>query len=515
MAQTQAEVFTGEFREVGDIVGTTLGPLGTTKLFIQEDGTVETTADGAEILDMVDTDDPAIALLESGLEQFRETTGDGIRTLIVVSEALVSQALELRSMGLHPRSIVDGYDRALSVAVDRLAESGPPLESVGLAPVVTSALTDVRDPRFREHLATQLVETVERIDADGTVRPTDITVVSRLGDPLSETELVEGVVLDQDPILETMPRRAGDAGIAVLSETVDVQTITETNGPLDPENVTLRCESYDEVAEVREWEQDSFERAVADATAAGCRVLITSRAVNDRVKTTLANEGVLAVQRVDETELKRTARAVGGTPIPRLADVSPETLGRGDVNVQRKAGEDMTIVRSGTDSDVYTLLCRSPDERSLESFERSVESALGALLAVTETGEGVVAGGGGAEIDAAKAVTRAARSVDDDRSLAMESFGEALRAVPARIAANAGMDTSGTIARLRNHAGGEARYGVDSEERTVRDVISERPVVDAASVKRRVWNASTELATQLIRVDDVLAARDLGEETDA
>jgi chaperonin GroEL (HSP60 family) len=498
------DTLTQPSRELGGAAAGTLGPLGTSALVVQQDGSVETTATVTELVELVRSDDPTLTVVERALDQHEATTGDGTCSLLVLAGRLLAEGAELAGDGLHPSSIAQGYAEAVETAVDRLAGASVPLSTAGRGRVVATALTSLRDPSMREQLATRLRDAAETMAGDSSFDPRDVTVVSRLGDPLSETELVRGAVLDQGPVLETMPRRV-EGGIALLTTTVDVETLGgETNARGDT-GITLRSGSFDQRAAVREWERESFEQAVADAAAAGCRVVITSRAVNDRVKTTLDRAGILAVQRVDEAALGRIARATGARPVPQLDAVGPETVGDGTVRVERKAGDDMVVIRSEAEKPVYTLFCRAPDERSLAAFERDVESALASLLAVTTTDDAVVPGGGAAEADAARAVRDYVTSVDDRRALAVEAFADALMALPGQLAANAGMDRVDAVSKLRAaHAAGDRQVGVDATARSVRNVVDREPIVDAERVRRRVWTAATELAVQLLRVDDVV-----------
>lgn len=508
MADDARSELTADVGTVCDVVQTTIGPFGANKLVISTDGTVTTTASGSVVLESLELDTPAVTLLRTAAGNFRDTHGDGSSSVVAIAGALLEEADRLADLGLHPTTIERGYREALDVSLERLDRSARPLDSVGVGAVARTALTGTRNPNSRA----QVSGYVERIaDALGDEFDADhIAVLSRLGGAESETELVEGVVVDRDPAVEGMPRTLNDAGVAVLTSTVDVATIGSATDRWEV-NLTLSPERFEDRTVIGEREREGFEKTLDAAVDAGCRVLVTGMAVGDQVERLLANRGVLALQRVDEADLPKIARATGATIVPGLDEVNNETLGRADVRVTRYAGRDVTSFESvGRDREsVYTLFCRAPDPRSVEGFERSVESALAVVTGARRTGT-VNPGGGAAETMGALAVREHARSVASKEALAIEAFGDALSVIPRTLARNAGVDGWRGVVRLRvAHGEGRDAVGIDCLYGEMRDVLREEPIVEPTALKRAVWEAATDVACRLVRIDAELPASDL------
>jgi chaperonin GroEL (HSP60 family) len=506
---------TADARTVCDIVRTTIGPFGANKLVVDTNGVVTTTASGSVVLDSLELDNPAVRILKSAASDFRETHGDGSSSVVAITGALLDEADRLADLGLQPTAIERGYREALDVALERAERSARPLESVGVGAVARTAMTGTRDPNSRAQIGGYVEQVADALgggfDADR------ITVVSRLGGSQSETELVEGVVLDRDPAVEGMPRTLDDAGVAVLTETIDVATIGSTTDRREA-SLSMGPEGFEERAAIGEREREEFEATLDAAIDAGCRVIVTGMAANDRVERTLANRGVLALQRVDEPDLSVVARATGATAVPGLEAVSEGTLGRANVGVTRHAGRDMTNVETvGSEREpVHTLFCRAPDPRSVDEFERAVESALAAATHARGTGR-VSPGGGATETAGALAAREHARSVAEGRSLAIEAFGDALTTVPRTLAVNAGMDGWRGVVRLRvAHDEGRDAVGIDCLAGGTRNVLAENedPIAEPTALKRAIWEAATELACRLIRIDAELPASDLSDDED-
>ena len=450
MAEHAAGEFLADTGTLASIVGTTIGPFGANKLIVRNNGDVTITASGSSILDQYDIENPAVALLRAGAAGFRSEHRDGSSTLVAITGALLQEGAELLEMGLHPTAVERGYRIALDVAREYVAERSYPDDEVGADALARTALTATRDPGLRNHLGREVGGIAESLwaESDGPFDAKNVKVVSRVGGSLAETELVRGVVLDKEPVLESMPRSV-DGGIALVASTIDLPHPGSATSRRSSINLTLAPRSFEERAAFDERERADFEAAIDRIVDAGCAFVATEAAVNDRVKRLLGNSGLLAVQRVDDDDVRRLARATGAEIVAEFDDVTADTLGEGTVEVRREAGRDMTFVETPTGEQTYTLFCRAPDPRSLDEFSASVESAVAAVATARRTGS-VVPGGGAVEMGASLAVREASRSVESRSQIAVEAAGRALTVVPRVLARTSGLDATDAVAQLRN-----------------------------------------------------------------
>ncbi|ELZ27940.1 HSP60 family chaperonin [Halogeometricum pallidum JCM 14848] len=496
---------------VCDLVGTTLGPFGTNKLVVESGGRVTATSSGTMLLDRLELDDPATTLLERATGDFRERHGDGATTLTLLTGALLREADALFERGLHPTTVARGYREALAVAVDRLESRARPLSVVGPDAVARTALTGTRNPMTRRRVSEAIADaaaTVSASDAPNGGRA-DLDVLARLGG-VGDTDLVPGVVLETPLVSDAMPRRLPDAGVALLSSTVDVPKLGGATESAD-RDLSLDADTFEERAAIGEYERDEFRRILSSAVASGCRFVATKGGVNDRVKTRLADAGVAAVDRVEDGEMERLVRSTGGRVVPSLAEVTPETMGAADVRVERLAGREFVYVE-GDGAPQFSLVCRAPDPRSVAAFEESAESAVAATFRALEDGR-VVPGGGATEVDLERAIRTAARGTAGREQLAMEGFAKALVTVPKRLAESAGLDGWSGVIRLRvAHDEGRSSAGVDALAGEIRDVLEGEVIAEPLGLKRDAVASATDLATQLLRVDERVPANDLSDE---
>jgi len=500
------DALVGEVKTICAVAETALGPFGANKLLVQPDGTVTATASTAELLNRLDVSDPGMTLLESATSGFNNRHQDGTGILVTLTGALLETAERLSDQGLHPAAIGRGYEAGRDVALSAIDSAARPLADFTPEAVARTALTSTRDPRVRQSMAQRVAAAVEQTAAQN-----NVTVVSRLGGSTAETELIDGTVVARGGVLDSMPRSPATDGIAVLSATVDVPHVGSQTGRVT-KRVIFEADSFEERREIAEMEADAFESQLDAAVEAGCGTVVTERAINERVQSALATRDILGVQRVDASELREVARATGATVVPTLAEVDETVLGTGSVEVQRVAGRDMTVVRSRAGEATHTLFCRAPDPRSVTAFENSVQAALSATATAVRDGR-VVPGGGAVEATAARAVSEAAHKIDGRHQLAAEAFGEALLTVPRALGQTAGLDGGETVVRLRAaQADGRDAVGIDALAGETADVLGADPILDPVSTKRAVVSAATDLAVQLLRIDERHPATDLGDD---
>jgi chaperonin GroEL (HSP60 family) len=496
-------------RTVCDRVRTTMGPFGSSKIIVERNGTVNTASTGLDVIEGIDVDNSYLTLLAEAATGFESEYTDGTSTLVALTGALLERAADLDADGVHPSTVARGYRDAFSVADTALDRYSRPASEVGLNAVARTALTGVRDPVAAEQVGESVAEAVRSLPSTegGTDSVDRVAVVGRTGGSFFETELVHGVVLDERPVVDNMPRALEDTRVALLSTTVDVPVVDRDRQESDRFAVTVG--SFEDRVAIEEFERESFNRTLERVFDMRCECILTERAINDRVKASLSSHGILGLQRVDSGALSLAGLATGSEVVSSLEHLDEDTLGTADVHMRRKAGRDMAFVESDAGETVRTLFCRSPDPRSIASFEHSAEAALAATDAA-KSSDSVVPGGGAVENSVSHDVARYARSVDDKHQLAVEAFADALTVIPRTLAENAGLDGTDALIDLQT-AFDEGRHavGVDAYAGTVSDRLSEDPVVDPTDLKRTVWGAATDLAVQLVRIDERLPATDL------
>lgn len=502
--------FLADVDRVCDLVGTTMGPFGTNKLVVESGGRVTTTDSSTLLFERLELDDPATTLLRQATTDFRDNSGDGATRVVLLTGALLSQADDLIDQGLHPSNIVRGYRSAFDIASDRLDACARPLSLVGINQIAKSALTGTRNPATRQHVSEAITSAVTNTTTNSSansVRP-NIDVIARVGS-VGDTELVDGVIIETPPASDAMPRRHRNAGVGLLSSTIDVPRFDEATDS-SGQSVSLDVDSFEKRADIGAYERDHFRQMLSAVLKAGCQFIATRGTVNDRVEMQVADAGITAIERVDDDVMQRLVRNTGGDVVPSINQVTTETMGAAKVRFERLAGREFVTVE-GTSKQEFTLLCRAPDPRTVSALKTSAESAISAVSQAL-TDEQIVPGGGATEIDLERAIREAARAIPSRKQLAMEGFARALTAVPRQLAISAGLDGLTSVLRLRvAHNERRSSVGVDALSGNIRDMLDADPIVEPRGLQSNILGAATDLAVQLIRIDGQLSASELGD----
>jgi thermosome len=488
-------------KAVAEAVRTTLGPRGMDKMLVSDAGDVVITNDGATILDEMDIEHPAAQMLVEVAESQEEAVGDGTTSAAVLAGQLLSEAEDFIDNDIHPTTIVEGFGEARNIALETLEELVLDIEpdDDALTKVATSAMTGKGTGGVTaEALAENIVQAVRQVEEDGTLHDEDIQIVTQAGESSSATELVEGVIIDEEPLREDMPRHLEDATIAIVD--ADLET-RETE--VDVEYNVQSADQLDTAIESEQRQLKAYAEALQDA---GVDVAFVTGDVADMTAGFLSNMGILAFDSPPSDDAKSLARTTGASRLATVEDIEAEDLGHIDsISVERFGEDELVFIEGGAETESVTLFVRAGTEHVLDELERAVQDGVDAVVAAVEKG-GVVPGAGCTEVKLADAIRSAAAGVEGRKQLAVEAYADALDALPRTIAENTGMDPIDALVDLR--AANESGRGgiISTEDRgRVEDPV-EHGVLDPTAVKREILQSATEAATMIVRIDDVISA---------
>jgi len=488
-------------KAVSEAVRTTLGPRGMDKMLVSDDGDVVITNDGATILDEMDIEQPAAQMLSDVAETQEDEVGDGTTTAAILAGELLSEAESLLDDDVHPTTIVEGYHQAAEFTQEAIEEgvTATDLDDEQLLQVAESSMTGkgTGDLPARD-LAQTVVDAVRHLDGERFDRD-NITVHTQVGASSSATDLVEGVIVDEDRASEEMPRSVADASIAVVEADLEV---AESN--VDAE---YQVSSVDQLNAALEAETEQL-REYADTLAdSGADVVFVEGDIDDRVGSFLVEHGLLVFEGVDSDTASDVCAATGASHVGSVDTLEADDLGHAEeVRVEKFGDDELVFIEGGEAADAVTIFARGGTEHVVDELERSLTDALDVVTAAIASG-GVVPGAGAIEIAAANHVREAAAGVEGRRQLAVEAFADALDVLPRTLAENTGMDPIDALVDLRGKHDAGTVAGIISEGQTgiIADPV-EYGVLDPAAVKREAVRSATEAATMIVRIDDVIAA---------
>jgi thermosome len=492
-------------RTIAEAVKSALGPKGMDKMLVDSFGDVTITSDGRTILDKMDIEHPAAKMMVEVAKTQDAEVGDGTTTAVILAGELLGKAEDLINKGVHPTVIVEGYIKAADKALETLENIAIPVKPAGkefLKKVAATSMASKLVAEKKEQLAAIAVEAVlsvaRKVGEDYLVDLDDITIEKKPGESLTETRLIEGLVLDKEVVHSGMPKRVEKAKIALLESALEIKK-TEFD-------TKINIERPEQIESFMREEEDMLKAIVEKIVATEANVVICQKGIDDMVQHFLARKGVLAVQRVKESDMKKLAMATSGKTVTNLDGLSKSDLGYAELVEERKIGDDkMTFIEGCKNPRSIAILIRGADKRFLDEAERSVHDALCVVRDVVQVPK-IVAGGGAPEMEIARTLRGYAETLPGREQLAVRSFGEAMEIVPLTLGENAGLDPIDLLLELRaRHEKGEKWAGADVFEGKIKD-MRELEVYEPLAVKKQTIKSAVEATTMILRVDDVIAS---------
>jgi len=492
-------------RIIAEVLRTTLGPRGMDKMLIDSLGDITITNDGAAILKEIDVEHPAAKMMVEVAKTQDDMVGDGTTTAVILAGELLQKAEELLNQNIHPTVIVGGYRKAVQKAVEILDDVGITVDlkdSATLKKVAVTSMGSKAVGTARDHLAEIAIDAVNQIaEQRGEKRIADIDhvqIIKKEGKSLFDTQLVKGIIVDKEVIHPGMPKRLENAKIALLDCPLEVEK-TEFNAEIRIRDPTQMKAFLDK-------ETLMLKDMVEKIKASGAKVLFCQKGIDDMAQHFLAKEGIMAARRVKQSDMEKLARATGGKVIANLDDLKSEDLGKAGLVEERKVGEDkMTFVEKCKDPRSVAILIRAGLERMVDEAERAMNDALSVVADVIEYNK-IVPGGGAIEAEVAKVLRSYATKVGGREQLAVEAFADSVEIVPKTLAENAGLEAIDILVGLRAaHEKTKGHLmGVDVFTGKIVD-MTKNGVVEPLKVKEQAMKSATEVASMILRIDDVIA----------
>ncbi len=492
-------------RIVAEAVKSALGPKGMDKMLVDSFGDVTITSDGRTVLDEMDIQHPAAKMMVEVSKTQDDEVGDGTTTSVIIAGALLGKAEELIEKNVHPTVIIDGYRKAADKALEtleKIAIKVNPDDKASLEKVAKTSMASKLVAENKDYLAEiasrGILQVTEKVEDRFKVDVDDVKVEKKPGEALTDTKLIDGVVLDKDVVHPGMPKRVEKAAIALLDTALEIEK-TEFDAKIN-------IESPEQMDAFLKQEENMIREMVEKLAAVGANVVICQKGIDDLAQHFLARKNIPAIRRVKKSDMEALAKATGGKVITNLGDMTQKDLGYAKLVEERKIGDDkMTFVEGCKNPRAVTILIRGGTERIVAEAERSLHDALCVARDVVQEPK-IVAGGGAPEMEVARALKEYAETLPGREQLAVMCFAEALEEPPTTLAENAGLDPIDIISELRaRHEKGEVWAGVEVHEGKVKNMET-AGVFEPLAVKKQMIKSATEAASMILKIDDVIAA---------
>lgn len=492
-------------KSVAHTVRTSLGPNGLDKMMVSPDGDITITNDGATILDKMDVSHQIAKLMVELSKSQDNEIGDGTTGVVVFAGALLEQAEELIDRGIHPIRIIDGYEAAMRVTLDRLDEISEEFEvnpdnPENLIQVAMTTLGSKIVNKCHRQFAKIAVDAVMTV-ADFSRRDVDfelIKVETKEGGRISDSELIKGVLIDKDMSHPQMPKDIQDAKIAILT--------CPFEPPKPKTKHKLDVTSVEDYKKLQTYEKEKFAQMIKQVKDSGANLAICQWGFDDEANHLLLQNELPAVRWVGGPEIELIAIATGGRIVPRFSELTPEKLGSAKRVRELSFGttkEHMLVIEGCQNSKAVTIFLRGGNKMIVEEAKRSVHDALCVIRNLVRDNR-VVYGGGACEIACAVAVSDAADQCPNMEQYAMRSFSQALESVPLALAENSGLSPIETLTSVRAQQVNEGNpfLGIDCFH-TGQPDMKKQHVIETLMGKKQQISLATQLVRMILKINDV------------
>ena len=501
--------------QLANTVRVTLGPKGRNVVLDKSFGAPLITNDGVTIAKEIELEDAfenmGAQLIREVAAKTNDVAGDGTTTATVLAQAMVHEGIKNLAAGANPIVLRKGMKKATDAAVEAIASMSSKVESKErIANVAAISAGDVE-------VGAMVADAMEKVSNDGVITIEESKTMK------TELDLVEGMQFDRGYIsaymatdMEKMEANLEDPYILITDKKIsNIQDLLPLLEQIVQSGARLLIIAED-------IEGEALTTLIVNKLRGTFNVVaVKAPGYGDRRKAMLEDIAILTGGQViseelgldlKETTLDQLGRAKS-VKVQKENTVIVDGMGDKDAINGRVAQMKAQIEETTSEFDkeklqerlaklaggVAVIRVGAATETEMKEAKLRMEDALSAARATVE--EGIVAGGGSAYIHAAKQVSKLADELEGDEKTGVKIILKALEAPLFHISANAGLEGSVIINKVREQ---EPGIGFDAYNEEYVDMVK-AGILDPAKVTRSALQNATSVASTLLTTESVVA----------
>ena len=501
--------------QLANTVRVTLGPKGRNVVLDKSFGAPLITNDGVTIAKEIELEDAfenmGAQLIREVAAKTNDVAGDGTTTATVLAQAMVHEGIKNLAAGANPIVLRKGMKKATDAAVEAIASMSSKVESKErIANVAAISAGDVE-------VGAMVADAMEKVSNDGVITIEESKTMK------TELDLVEGMQFDRGYIsaymatdMEKMEANLEDPYILITDKKIsNIQDLLPLLEQIVQSGARLLIIAED-------IEGEALTTLIVNKLRGTFNVVaVKAPGYGDRRKAMLEDIAILTGGQViseelgldlKETTLDQLGRAKS-VKVQKENTVIVDGMGDKDAINGRVAQIKAQIEETTSEFDkeklqerlaklaggVAVIRVGAATETEMKEAKLRMEDALSAARAAVE--EGIVAGGGSAYIHASKQVAKLADELEGDEKTGVNIILKALEAPLFHISANAGLEGSVIINKVREQ---EPGIGFDAYNEEYVDMVK-AGILDPAKVTRSALQNATSVASTLLTTESVVA----------
>lgn len=501
--------------QLANTVRVTIGPKGRNVVLDKSFGAPLITNDGVTIAKEIELEDAfenmGAQLIREVAAKTNDVAGDGTTTATVLAQAMVQEGMKNLAAGANPIVLRKGMKKATDAAVEAIAAMSSKIDSKeSIASVAAISAGDAE-------VGAMVADAMEKVSNDGVITIEESKTMK------TELDLVEGMQFDRGYIsaymatdMEKMEAILDDPYILITDKKIsNIQELLPVLEQIVQSGARLLIIAED-------IEGEALTTLIVNKLRGTFNVVaVKAPGFGDRRKAMLEDIAILTGGQVISDELGLDLKEVTLDQLGRAKSVKVQKEntvivdGMGDktrINgriAQMKAQIEETTSEFDREKlqerlaklagGVAVIRVGAATETEMKEAKLRMEDALSAAKAAVE--EGIVAGGGSAYIHASKVVAGMAAELTGDEKTGANVVLKALEAPLFHIAANAGLEGSVIINKVREQ---EPGIGFDAYKEEYVDMVK-AGILDPAKVTRSALQNATSVASTLLTTESVVA----------
>ncbi len=501
---------------LADTVKVTLGPKGRNVVLDKKFGAPLITNDGVTIAKEIELEDPfenmGAQLVREVSTKTNDVAGDGTTTATLLAQAMVREGLKNLAAGANPVVMKKGMAKAVETAVEAIKANSQKVNGTDdIARVGTVSSGD-------EFIGKLIAEAMEKVSADGVITIEE----SKTAETYSE--VVEGMMFDRGYITpymvtdtEKMEAVIDDAYLLITDKKISV--ISDILPIL--EQLVQSGKKLVIIAE--DVEGEALSTLIVNRLRGTLNVVcVKAPGFGDRRKEMLQDIAILTGGQVISEELgyelksatidmlgrarqikvtkENTTIVDGAGDKKAIADRVAQIRAQIGVTTSEYDKEKLQERLAKLAGGVAVIKVGAATETEMKEKKLRIEDALNATRAAVE--EGIVAGGGTAYVNAVPAVEKLVSKVEGDEKTGVQIIVKALQEPVRQIAANAGIDGSVVLEKIKSSR--KVGYGFDAYKEVYCDMIG-AGIVDPAKVTRSALENAASVSAMVLTTEALVA----------